>query len=538
MSNNRIKFIKFLALGPDNAIMPKYKKVFNLKNLGGKMEKSIVESLSPLERKIIPFLQETIPAIMKKTSLDETSVLRALKFLENKKIVKISTQQERKAELGDNGVIYIKNNLPERKLLNLLAEKHQITLEEAEKQSKLSGNEFKAALGVLKNKAYIELKENRVMLTAKIEEVMEKSLEEQLLESLEKGPMKINEMRPEQIHALILLQNRKGIVTIKEKTMLSFEITPLGESMKNLDLKEEYIEEVTPEIIKTWNPKKKFRKYDIHSQVPRISGGKKHFAHQAISYGKKIWLEMGFKEMTGDMVVTSFWNFDALFSPQDHPARDMQDTFFLPIKGKLPEKKLVEKVKKAHEQGVGKSKGWQYSWDEEKAKQVVLRTHTTCLSSKTLATLKEKELPAKFFAIGKCFRNETVDWKHGFEFNQTDGIVVDPNANFRHLLYYLKEFAKKMGYTKIRIQPTYYPFTEPSVEGAIWNEQRKQWVEVLAAGIFRPEVTIPLLGTDIPVLAWGPGFDRLVMGMYDIKDLRELYQNDLTDLRNKKMLIK
>jgi phenylalanyl-tRNA synthetase alpha chain len=300
------------------------------------------------------------------------------------------------------------------------------------------------------------------------------------------------------------------------------------------------IEEVTSEVIRDWNKNKKFRKYDINASVPRMYGGKKHFVNEAISRGRKIWLEMGFKEMAGNSVVTSFWNFDALFTAQDHPVREMQDTFFIKnAVGKLPkDKKIIDAVKEAHEKGVSGSKGWQYKWDSETARKVLLRTHTTVLSSKTLAKLRKEDLPAKFFAIGKCFRNETVDWKHGFEFNQTEGIVIDPNANLRHLIGYLTEFARKMGYKKIKIQPSYFPYTEPSVEGYVWNEKRKEWVEVLAAGIFRPEVTAPLLGTAVPVLAWGPGFDRLMMAAYAIEDMRELYSNDLKVLREKHFWVK
>ena len=116
------------------------------------------------------------------------------------------------------------------------------------------------------------------------------------------------------------------------------------------------------------------------------------------------------------------------------------------LKGELPDKKIVQQVKLAHEKGVGGSKGWQYSWKESEALKLILRTHTTCLSAQTLANLqalKGKERKGKFFALGKCFRNETVDWSHGFEFNQTEGIVIDKNANFRHLLGYLKEFFNK-----------------------------------------------------------------------------------------------
>ena len=247
---------------------------------------------------------------------------------------------------------------------------------------------------------------------------------------------------------------------------------------------------------------------------------------------------MGFKEMSGNMIVSSFWNFDALFTPQDHSVREMQDTFFINKKTELPDKKIVKAVKESHEEGVKGSRGWKYNWNEEEAKKLVLRTHTTCLSAQTLAKLDKSNLPAKFFAIGKNFRNETLDWSHGFEFNQTEGIVVDKNVNFRHLLGYLKQFFEKMGFKKIRIRPSYFPYTEPSVEIDVWHAEKKKWLELGGAGIFRPEVTIPLFGEDIPVLAWGPGFDRTLMDYYEIKDLRELYKNNIAQLRKMKFWIK
>jgi phenylalanyl-tRNA synthetase alpha chain len=152
--------------------------------------------------------------------------------------------------------------------------------------------------------------------------------------------------------------------------------------------------------------------------------------------------------------------------------------------------------------------------------------------------LKKKDLPAKFFSIGKVFRNETVDWKHGFEFYQTEGIVVDPDANLRHLLGYLKEFYEKMGFEKVKFVPSFFPYTEPSVEVQVFHPERKEWIELGGAGIFRPELTIPLFGEPIPVLAWGQGFDRIIMDYYKIKDLREMYSNDLKILREKPAWIK
>ena len=217
----------------------------------------------------------------------------------------------------------------------------------------------------------------------------------------------------------------------------------------------------------------------------------------------------------------------------------MQDTFFIKeVSAKLPEEKIVKAVRQAHESGIEKSKGWNYSWQEKEAKKVVLRTHTTSLSVRTISNLKESDLPAKYFAIGKVFRNETVDWSHGFEFYQTEGIVIDKNANFRHLLGYLKEFYAKMGYNKIKFVPSFFAYTEPSVEVQVWHPEKKIWLELGGAGIFRPEVTVPLLGKPIPILAWGQGFDRIITDFYKIKDLREMYSNDIKILREKKIWMK
>ncbi|MFH1308274.1 MAG: phenylalanine--tRNA ligase subunit alpha [archaeon] len=501
----------------------------------------LIESLSPIERKITPYLKEgNLKVIIEKSGLDETSALRALQFLENKGIIITKTQEKKVVDLGTNGVLYLKNGLPERKLLNIIGEKQNLTLETAQKESKLSDNEFKAALGALKKKAMVEMKEKRIFLASSMEEVIKKSLEEKLIEAL---PIDLEKLKPEQQHALKSLENRKDIIRIENKKQITFQVTPLGENLLKIDLSktDKLIESLTPEMIKSSSWKgKKFRRYDIKSKVPTIYGGKRHFVNLAIDHGRKIWTEMGFKEMSGSLVQTSFWNFDALFTAQDHPVREMHDTFYIKdLKTKLPDKKILKTVSQAHETGVSGSKGWQYSWKEDEAKKPVLRTHTTCLSAATLASLRDiKDKKGKYFSIGKCFRNETVDWSHAFEFNQTDGIVIDPNANLRHLLGYLKEFFKKMGFEKVRFTPAYFPYTEPSVEINWFHPEKKVWLELGGSGIFRPEVVIPLLGEYIPVLAWGPGFDRALMDYYKIQDIRELYKNDINQLRKIKHWIK
>jgi phenylalanyl-tRNA synthetase alpha chain len=499
----------------------------------------IIESLSPNERTIIPYLKEGSLDKIKENiqELDKTAILRALEFLSNKGIVEISSKQEKIIELGINGLRYIQQGLPERKLSNLIAENNSLPLSEAKKQSKLSTNEFKAALGVLKKKALINLVNQKIILIGKKQEITEKSLEEKFLESL---PRKLNELQQEEKFAFENLKSRKNIIDIQDKKTITFTLTDLGRELMQEDLtkSEKMLETLTPSILKSGSWKgKKFRRYDITTQLPKISGGKKHFVNQATDYAKKIWLELGFKEMTGNLTQSGFWNFDALFTPQDHPVREMQDTFFIKNKtANINDKKLIEEIKKAHEGKIKGSKGWQYDWNEQDAKKVVLRTHTTCLSVQTLKKIAEtKEFPAKYFALGKCFRNETLDWSHGFEFNQTEGIVVDENANFRQLLGYLTEFFKKMGYEKVKARPAYFPYTEPSLEIDVFHPIKKEWIEVGAAGMFRPEVTIPIFGKHIPVLAWGPGFDRMIMKYFEIKDLREMYKNDINKLRNMKI---
>ncbi len=501
------------------------------------------ESLSPNERKILPYLEENIIDICKKSNLDKISVLRAFEFLQNKKIIEVSYKTEKIIEIGVNGALYKKIGLPERRLLNILNEKRILKFKDAQKNSKISDEEFKASIGVLKKKAMIELKNGKIVLNADKKEIYKKTLEELFLENI---PLKYDSLSPEQIYSLKSLQKRKDIIQLKEKKIIKIKLTDFGKEIVEIGVKEKgLIEQITPEMLKNeklWK-NKKFRRYDVLSNVPKINGGKRHFVNQSIDYARKIWTEMGFKEISGNLIQTSFWNFDALFTAQDHPVREMHDTFFISnIKGKLPNDKLISSIKKSHEKGITGSKGWGYLWNEEEAKKLVLRTHTTCLSAQKLAKISKQEnsgkIKEKFFAIGPSFRNETVDWNHGFELLQSEGIVIDENANFKHLIGYLKQFAKKMGFEKIRFRPAYFPYTEPSLEGDVWNEEKKEWVELIAAGIFRPEVTEPLFGKPITVLAWGPGFSRMLMSIFKIKDIRELNKNNLTQLRKIKFLMK
>ena len=487
------------------------------------------ESLHPLERKVLPYLKHKNFSDMTKISkLKDVEVIRALQWLENKKAIKINTTKKQVISLGKNGKYYLKHGLPENKFLKSL-EKNNLNLDEIKNQTGLSVPEVNVSLGLLRKKTAIVFG-NKISISEHGKKLLSKeSPEEKFLKSL---PIELGILNDEQKYAYNELRKRRDMIRVDDKKIIEIELTDLGKKLLNVEIKEESVEQLTGAMLKSgsWRGKK-FRKYDVAVEVPKIYPGKRHFVNEAKRHAKQIWLDMGFKEMTGSIINTSFWNFDALFTAQDHPVREMQDTFFVKGKGKLPNKELVNKVKKEHESV------WKYKWDEEEAKKLVLRTHTTVLSAKTIASLKKSDLPAKFFAIGRNYRNEALDWSHLFEFNQTEGIVIDENANFKHLLGYLKEFFGKMGYDKVRFRPGYFAYVEPGVEIDAYISERGKWVELGGAGMLRPEVVKPLLGIDIPVLAWGFGLGRITCPYFEIKDLRELYKNDLKQLREMKGLI-
>ena len=291
----------------------------------------------------------------------------------------------------------------------------------------------------------------------------------------------------------------------------------------------EEITQLTSEIIQGGKWKgAEFRPYDVHTFAPAMHGGKAHVLREAIARIRNIFLHMGFTEIKGDYIESCFWNMDVLFIPQDHPARDSQDTFYMkkPERAEIP-RELSEKVRRIHETGGDTgSEGWRYRWDEEEARRALLRTHTTVNTIRYLS--EHPDPPCKVFSVGKVFRREAIDTKHLPEFHQIEGIVMEEGASFRMLVGVIKEFYGRMGFPEVRFRPSYFPYTEPSLEVEVRFNDR--WMELGGAGIFRPEVTAPF-NIKHPVLAWGLGLERLVMKRYGINDMRQLYLGDLEWMR-------
>ncbi|MEM3370767.1 MAG: phenylalanine--tRNA ligase subunit alpha [Candidatus Woesearchaeota archaeon] len=498
----------------------------------------IIEGLHPYEKKVLSNLHEptTFESLLERTGLKDVQLMRAIQWLQNKGLVSVKTELKEVVVPDSNGKIYLKQGMPERRFLEAISA-GPLTVSELKSKTGLSDQEVEVCIGILKKKLAIEIQKTKKGLQFSITEngrniLSQGSLEENFLKRL---PIEVSSMEREDRFCYEELRRRNRIV--KNEVINSRVILPteLGSQISSYDLSQDLIEQLTPEIIKSGEWKvKKFRRYDVKAPVPQIYFGRRHFVNETIRYIKRIWLDLGFREMEGNIVQSSFWNFDALFTPQDHPARELQDTFFLknPANSSLPDASLVKRVSQTHENGwkTG-STGWRYRWSSEEAKKLVLRTHTTVLSARTIASLKKEELPAKFFAVGRCFRNETQDWSHLFEFYQVEGIVVDPNANFKHLIGYLKLFYNKMGYDEVKIRPGYFPYTEMSAEIDVYDREHKKWIELGGAGIFRPEVVKPLLGEDIPVLAWGLGLSRIISQYYKLDDLRRLHSNNLKELR-------
>lgn len=497
-----------------------------------------IPELHEHEKKILKVLEDVKVSSVKEleglTGLVKDSIEKASLWAKVKGVVSIREDKTEFVELTKEGLEYSKDALPERKLIILLS-KGSGKIGELRKKV----NRFSIGLVWVKRNGWVEIKNGNLSITERGKRILEENIpEEKVLSSLSTGKKLSKDFDPKVISKL----EKRGLIRRREKVHKYISLTDLGrEILPKIKINDE-IGQLKPDMIisKEWE-KKPLRGYDITIPVSKTYPGKKHYMTQLIEYIRQIWLEMGFKEMTGPILEVSFWNFDALYQPQDHPARDLADTFYIknPEKGKLSKKEIVENVQKTHEYGWDcNSTGWQYEWDPEFAKKTILRTHTTSLSARTLAALKNVELPAKFFSVGRCFRNETLDWKHLAEFYQTDGIVVGEDVTFRHLLGYLKRFFSKLGFPKARFRPSYFPYTEMSVEIEVFHPVHKEWSELGGAGMFRPEVVKPLLGKDVPVLAWGPGFGRAVMLNYKIKDIRELYWNDLKQLREAKLWIK
>ncbi len=502
----------------------------------------LVESLHPLERAILPALTKhtAFDEVAAASALETVTALRALQWLSNKGLVTLTQTAAPVITLGENGRRYAAEGLPEKKFLGTVAAGKK-SLSEIEKITGLHKEELSISIGVLRAQQAISIVKAAdiiVEITPQGKVLLQQGFsEEKFLQK--KFPVQLTHLTLPEQKITEQLKKRKEIIQLTEEKLMTAVLTELGKKIAALNLKESFLESVTPEIIKSraWNAKK-FRRYDISSSAPKILGGRKQHYRRFLDDIRQKFLSLGFTECFGPVVETDFWDMDALYMPQFHSARDIHQGYQIkePTHARELPKDKVAAVKTAHEHGgeTG-STGWQYDFDFKRTHRHILRTHDTSISARTLAS-KNLEVPGKYFQMARCFRYDVIDATHLSDFNQVGGFVIEEGINFRHLKGLLKMFAEEFAQTdQIKLVPGYFPFTEPSVELHAKHPQLG-WIELAGSGIFRPELVKPLVGREVPVIAWGIGLDRLAMFKLGIKDIRQLFSHDLQFLRNVKVV--
>jgi phenylalanyl-tRNA synthetase alpha chain len=449
------------------------------------------------------------------SGLSVEAAMQSAFLLEEKGLLQVSESVTEKYNLTKEGEEYVGSGLPERQVIRKVNSPTPIDALKDEFGPKLVG----IALGWLRKKGWAQIEDGNLVPG----DIPRPGDDEEALAGLKAGTLSAisRDVKKDLV--------KRNLIEISEDKTRTIMITEQGmELFRSGITLEEEIAQLTSDLIRTGSWKDKhLRPYNINAPVQPVYGAKTHPYQRLIDEMRQIFLEMGFTEIKGEIIQSSFWNFDALFQPQDHPARDMQDTFYLDSTGDVPPE-YTDSVAAMHEHGGNiDSKGWGGKWSREQAKKNVLRTHTTVNTIKYLAD--NPDPPVKAFCIDRVYRRETIDPTHTPEFEQLEGVVMDKGVSFSNLLGLLMEFYHRIGFADVRFRPAYFPYTEPSVEPEVYIEGMG-WIELGGAGVFRKEVTEPL-GIKYPVLAWGLGVSRLAMLRLGLRDLRTLYQSDIDWLR-------
>lgn len=483
-------------------------------------------SLSQSEASLLDCLEKSggkadAASLAAKLGLPESSIFPLSSLLSAKGYITIAEDVIERFRLTEEGMRCAESGMPETRIIRMLESKGG-SAPMAEVNAALNPNEVSAALGWGRRTGsfVIEKRNGAPVLVLKAPSKI------QLDDSIRrmKNGGELSSLNKEDQELATQLRTR-GLLEKKDTKRLILTIVP-GKHAEEVSLNL-----LSSEIIKGGKWKGvKLRPYDVTASPPSLNIGKHHPYLEFLEETKEILIAMGFEETGGPFVETEFWNFDALFQAQDHPARAVHDSF--QVRGTSPSidasEELMWRVKQAHENGGGTgSRGWGYSWDINIARQPLLRTQMTVTSVKYLAT--HMEPPVKAFSLSKVFRPDVIDARHMIEFSQLDGIIGNEGINVRHLLGILKEFGHQLGFDDIKFKPSYFPFTEPSIEAYV-KHPKLGWIECLGSGLFRPEVLAPL-GIKFPVIAWGIGIDRLAMIRLGVNDIRDLHTSSLETLR-------
>lgn len=469
-----------------------------------------------------------------KLNAKHEDVVGIFKSLASKNYLILEQLKQSKFELNEEGLSYAKNGTPEYHIFSSLI-KAGGKAEKADLEKEMGAAAFKIGLqnGV---KKFFTVE--KTALQAIKEHTLENTTDKDSIFLAKLGKTDFFDKTFDELNASEEVKNLKKRKLFEVKA-LNYYKCKKGPSFssklvnKRADLTHDDLANLE------WKNLESFKEINLKSLGKELEAGGLHPLLKMRSEYRQILLEMGFEEMkTNRFIESSFWNFDSLYQPQQHPARDAQDTFFLknPAKTKLidPElKAYMEKVKAVHEKGFkhefSESTGWKYPWSEEESMKNIFRTHTTAISSRYLKQLADEYNrtkvfhPKKLFSIDRVYRNETLDATHLAEFHQIEGLIIGKNLGLHHLKTFIREFFAKIGITELKFKPAYNPYTEPSMEIFCFHPVLKRNVEIGNSGVFRPEMLIPMgWPSDVGVVAWGLSLERPAMIHFACGNIREL----------------
>jgi len=475
---------------------------------------------------------------------DVGAVAKTASWLRKKSLVRVEKEVTGKVELGREGLKFLQSGFPERVLLKKIVEAGgAFSLKEAMTRTGFDDQYLNVAILWGKKKHWLQVKKEKGEVVLCAVKAPPKGPDERLVMLLDGSAAEMDSLPAVMREAAEGLEKRPGVLKRTESKRYYVQLTGKGRAKAEALSEEEAvpgeITQLTPKLISSGEWRKvRLARFDIEAPVGATWPGKKQPYLAFLDHLKWRLVGLGFKEMEGPIVELMFFNCDCLFMPQDHPAREIHDIYYVksPTHGDLTGYlSYLPRVAKTHENGwrTG-STGYGVTYSAQEAKRLVLRSHGTSLSVRTLLR-KNLEIPGKYFSIARCYRPELSDRSHLTEFNQVEGIVVGEGLTLRDLLGVLARFATDIAEAdEVKFKPDYFPFTEPSIE-LLAYKKGYGWVEFGGSGIFRPEVTLPL-GIREPVLAWGLGVDRLYMMKAKIDDIRTLFSQDLGYLRRKEMV--
>lgn len=506
---------------------------------------SIVKELHPLEVKLLLKFDKnddiTTDKIIEILSYNIGQCNQAVNWLCAKSLL---SEKLRKPltfyELTELGKDYLKNGLPEEKILKIISEKGPLTLPELADILSMENKDIGSAFGQLSKQGVLGMNEDKKVIEKDLSKNTKVKASRKLLELFTDGNiLEKSKLTDEQCEIASGLSKKRGAsksaFKISEKEIITYSLSEKGLKLKakisSSGITGEEIGNLNPSILKSGEWREKgFRAYNVKTPPVRVLLGRKNPYVEYLENLKDKLVSLGFEEFDGPLLETEFWNSDALFMPQFHAARNIHDVFYIkdPTHAKEIEQPYLDNIAAAHENGwkTG-SRGWNYRFDKNFTRRMILRSQGTVLSAKSLPNAK---VPGKYFGVVRCFRYDDVDATHAADFYQTEGIVIGEDVNLKTLLGLLKIFAMEVaGAKEVKYVPGYFPFTEPSVEVHM-KHPVLGWMELGGSGIFRPELTLPL-GIDVPVLAWGLGIDRMAMMSLGLNDIRDLFTSDIEQVR-------